>query len=150
LPEQVAKFLSLTPEEILDLPIDLWDADAHNVVVLGILLTVGYKSMDECYDVLKIVLLSVTLPIHVVERPAHVYKYKKSLTKGSQLHLSRMAFVRGTVLPVALEPHAGLPDASIDRMRGCESILSTMCAIADEVSEQHRWLPQVGAEAQVV
>ena len=83
LPEKVAKFLGLTPEQIQDLPFGLWDASARNVAVLGIPLTVGYKSMDECYDVLKIVLLSVTLPRHV-KCPGHVYKYKRSSTYGSR------------------------------------------------------------------
>ena len=83
LPEKVAKFLGLTPEQIQDLPFGLWDASARNVAVLGIPLTVGYKSMDECYDVLKIVFLSVTLPRHV-KCPGHVYKYKRSSTYGSR------------------------------------------------------------------
>ena len=43
LPEKVAKFLGLTPEQIQDLPLGPWDASARNVAVLGIPLTVGYK-----------------------------------------------------------------------------------------------------------
>ena len=59
-----------------------------------------------------------------------------------------MAFVPGTVLPVAQDPSAGLRDASIDRVGRCERILSTLSAIAADDGDEHGWLPQTSPEAQ--